>query len=87
VNAKRILAGERPSVLLREELRKHPNIANADLARLFMAEFPRIEWPLAMSAIWNWRRPDGLRPNGINDDELDDLLLGLLRRSGDLENT
>ena len=75
----RILQGCKPSNLLYEILKEFPGFSNQDLARTFCAQFDKLDGE-AVQVIWNWK--SGGRKNGFSDNELDEILLKLLKKAG-----
>jgi len=71
-----ILTGNKPSAIFRSIVDDTPTISNIDLASSFREEFHKVD-PLAMQVIWRWRNPG--RDMREDDDQLDTLLLCLLR--------
>ncbi|GAA0330444.1 hypothetical protein GCM10009087_45790 [Sphingomonas oligophenolica] len=71
-----ILSGNKPSTIFRSIVDDTPTISNIDLASSFREEFRKVD-PLAMQVIWRWRNPG--RDVREDDDQLDTLLLCLLR--------
>ena len=71
-----ILSGNKPSAIFRSIVDESPAISNIDLASSFREEFRKVD-PLAMQVIWRWRNPG--RDIAEDDDQLDTLLLCLLR--------
>ena len=71
-----ILTGNKPSTIFRSIVDDTPTISNIDLASSFREEFDKVD-PLALQVIWRWRNPG--RDIREDDDQLDTLLLCLLR--------
>lgn len=70
-----MLAGERPSVLLREVIAEQPTVSSLDLDGIFEEEFPDLPQEVTViSFLWEWNKSGLPENNGINDEELDRLV-------------
>lgn len=76
---KQILLGVSPTEIFRQRLASNPTEGKWDLASEFMDHFERVDG-VAAQIISGWHRPGG-RP-GLSDQEVDSLLLQLLREAG-----
>lgn len=74
-----ILDGKLPSSVFRRLCAMDESITTHHLAELLIDEFPDLDSEVVV-LVWNWT---GLgRPNGLNDESLDELLKDHFRRAG-----
>lgn len=70
-----MVAGERPTKLLREAISQQPELDSLDLDAIFGEEFPDLPQEVTViHFLWEWNK-SGLSENkGINDEDLDRLI-------------
>ena len=75
----RLKNGCKPTVLLYELVKKHPELTIYELASAFCEQFKNLDGE-AVQTIWYWE--SGGRKNGFTDSELDEKLIELLKKAG-----
>ena len=73
-----IIHGEKPSSVFRRLIAADPDIGNIRLGEMVSDEFVELSSE-AEQLIWHWQGPG--KAQGLSDDNLDALLLGLLKKA------
>jgi hypothetical protein len=73
-----IISGEKPSFIFRQIIKEDPAIGNILLGQMFSDEFIELSSE-AEKLIWRWKGPG--KTDGLSDENLDALLIDLLKLS------
>jgi hypothetical protein len=74
----RILQGEPPSLVFKKLIEANPSITNFQIGEMLSNEFIELSSE-AIQLVWHWKGPN--KSQGLSDENLDALILKLLRES------